>query len=257
MSLNHKVKEFGKIYVTEDYKLFKKIPTNRKLNASNYVKIVRSMNEEQLVTPILVNENFEIIDGQHRYESCKELKLPVYFIIQEGYSTPQMKRANLVSANWKKDDFLNAHVNDGQESYITFSKLKRKSGLNTHDMLKIIAKVQNKTLTSIGHAFEEGSLEINASDEKKINELLVSLEDFNFFEEYKRTKFVSSFLELFFFDDYDHSQMKVKLAIRKEALEPQFTKQGYLKLLANKIYSFGTSKNNIYYDADRKKLYMI
>ena len=65
-------KEYGVIYATTDYDKFKFLEGNRKLRLNNLEKMRESMIEEQLVIPICVNENFEIIDGQHRYTICKE-----------------------------------------------------------------------------------------------------------------------------------------------------------------------------------------
>lgn len=54
--LNDNITIFGNIMVTENYDMFKKIGGNRKINKSNYSKIVKSMKEEQLIIPIVVNE---------------------------------------------------------------------------------------------------------------------------------------------------------------------------------------------------------
>ena len=43
------------------------------------------MQSNYLFTVIIVNENYEIIDGQHRFEVIKELNLPLRYIICEGY----------------------------------------------------------------------------------------------------------------------------------------------------------------------------
>ena len=45
------------------------------------------MTEKLLMCPIIVNENYEIIDGQHRYSASKELGLPIRYIVGEGYGS--------------------------------------------------------------------------------------------------------------------------------------------------------------------------
>ena len=246
---------FGTIYKTTDYSIFNHINSNRKLNPVNYTKLLRSMKEEQLIIPICVNEDYEVIDGQHRLKACEELGLSVYFYVLEGYSVNQMKRANLVSSNWTKDDFLNAYVNEKQKDYVNFAEMKLRYGLNTTDLIKVISRIQKVNLISLGLAFEEGNFKLFAEEYEEVTEFLIALEDFNFFKEYKKSKFVSAFLEMYFFKGYDHSIMKMRLQSRFEVLEVQLTKDDYLKILANKIYSYGTSRNNIYYDLDRQKLY--
>lgn len=34
-----------------------------------------------MYSPIIVSEDFRIIDGQHRFEACKELGFPIYFLV--------------------------------------------------------------------------------------------------------------------------------------------------------------------------------
>lgn len=256
--VNSKTTEFGKIYKTTNYGLFKTIESNRKLNPLNYSKLLKSMKEKQLIIPICVNDKYEIIDGQHRVKVCTELKLPIYYYMLKGYSTAEMKRANLVSANWEKDDFLNAYVNDGFEDYADFNEMKIKYGLNSTDLLKIVAKIQNTNYQNIALMFDEGSFKISSAEISGVSAFLNALESFNFFKEYKRSRFISAFLELYFFDGYDHSQMLARLKTRASMLVPHVTKDEYIKILANKIYSFGVaSKNNIFYDGDRKKMYKL
>ena len=55
---NDNITIFGNIMVTENYDMFKKIGGNRKINKANYSKIVKSMKEEQLIIPIVVNEKY-------------------------------------------------------------------------------------------------------------------------------------------------------------------------------------------------------
>ena len=70
---NEKVTE---IRETNNYDIFKNMLGNRELKDKNYKKLMRSINEKQLIIPILVNEKFEIIDGQHRFSACKSLGKP-------------------------------------------------------------------------------------------------------------------------------------------------------------------------------------
>ena len=249
-------KVYSNIMVSTDYDMVKTINTNRNLNMANYNKLLRSMQEEQLIMPICLNENYELIDGQHRFFAAKELGLPFYYYIQEGYKEAQMKRANLVGSTWNKNDFLNMYINEGDETYQRVKELMDKYCIVISDMIKIMAAVREVNYRELGLMFEEGTMVMNEHDFIDIEDFLNSLYLFHDFKHYNRSKFISAFLELYFHPNYNHKHMIEKYSKRSAVLVPQLTRDAYLTLLANKIYSFGTSKNNIYYDPDRKALYV-
>lgn len=254
---NNKDKVFSQIYCTTDYEKFKLISSNRNINILNYNKLVKSMKEQQLIIPICVNESLEVIDGQHRLKAAQELKLPVYYYIAEGYSVAEMKRANLVSSNWKKDDFLNAYINENNPNYLSFNLLKTTYEISTSNLIRILAKVKKSTTSAdLGIVFEEGALTISEEEEAQIDKFLTDLQDFKFFKEYNTTKFISAFLQLYFYPLYRPEIMKEKITKRSAALTHQLNRDQYLNILANQIYSYGGISNNIYYDTNRKRLYV-
>ena len=166
-----------------------------------------------------------------------------------------MKRANLASSNWKKDDFLNAYETEGNENYVTFKLIKNTYEINTSDLIKILAKIKIVSSADLNKIFEKGELIITDEEDKKVEDFLEALKDFKFFGEYRKSKFVSAFLELYFHPLYRHEIMQERLKKRSFALTNQINKYYYLEILANKIYSYGVMKNSIYYDVIRKRFY--
>lgn len=244
---------FGNIMVTENYDMFKKIGGNRKINKANYAKIVKSMKEEQLIIPIVVNERYEIIDGQHRYTACKDLGKPIYFYMVRGYGLEQVKRANIASSNWKKENYLDMFVAEGNEVYKEFEEIKERYDLNISNLLKIFAIVQEKQSARVGYEFENGTFTLDGKME--VLRFLTALEDFNFFKFYKSNNFLIAFTRLYFKSEYDHDKMKTKLITHRNSLEKRSTSDEYLVLLCNRIYSFGVTKNPIYYSSESKKFH--
>ena len=244
---------FGNIMVTENYDMFKKIGGNRKINKANYAKIVKSMKEEQLIIPIVVNEKYEIIDGQHRFTACKDLGKPVYFYMVRGYGLDQVKRANIASSNWKKENYLDMFVAEGNEVYKEFEEIKERYDLNISNLLKIFAIVQEKQSARVGYEFENGTFTLDGKME--VLRFLTALEDFNFFKFYKSNNFLIAFTRLYFKSEYDHDKMKTKLITHRNSLEKRSTSDEYLVLLCNRIYSFGVTKNPIYYSSESKKFH--
>lgn len=247
--------QYGVIYKTKDYDKFKNIKGNRRLNARNYIKLMKSMSEEQLIIPIICNEKYEIIDGQHRYNSVRELGLDLYYFLVPGYGIDQVKRANLVSSNWTKEDYMNMYVEDGNENYITFKKIKEECKINISDLIKLFAMVQCKTPGQVAYEFEAGMFLSDGVYQVRI--FLQDLEIFNFFKAYKTQSFVAAFLKLYSNANYNHEKMIDKLKTRKNVLEQLNggTIDEYLSCICNKIYSFGPGKDNIFYDIHTRRFY--
>lgn len=241
------------IYMTYDYSKFNFLKENRKLNTKNYAKLLASMKEEQLIIPVLVNENYCIVDGQHRFTVSKELGLPVYYYMIEGYNISEVRRANMVSSNWTKNDFLNMHVQEGKEDYIELKKLSDDFKITINDLLRLFAAVQNKNQRITMKNFEKGTFTIDGKE--IITNFLNDLQDFKFFKNYNSKPFVAAFSKLYFNDRYSHKRMLQRLQVRSMAVEKRVNTDDYLTMLTRDVYSFGAVKDPIYYDPLTKKFY--
>ncbi len=65
------------IKVTKNYEQFSYVKGNRSIDPLHLDKLSKAMAKEYVPVPIIVNSNFEILDGQHRFEAVKKLKKPV------------------------------------------------------------------------------------------------------------------------------------------------------------------------------------
>lgn len=244
---------FGNILKTTDYSLFKKVKGNRTVNRANLNAIVTSMEQQQLITPIMINEKYEIIDGQHRFEACKTLKLPVYFYVVNGYGTDEIKRCNTTGMKWNKGAFLESYMEQEYENYILFNDLLVSYNITISLAIKLLAHFQNKTSQLVSLHFEQGELSLDGFEDVVC--FLDKLEDFKFFPQYKTDKFVTAFLRLVNHPEYEHSKMLSKLATHGDKLKKSMTQDEYLSLLCNKIYSFGPNKNPIFYSSESKRFH--
>lgn len=70
------------IKTEKNYEKFSLINWNRDVNKGNVRKLVEENNKEfkMHLFPILIDNKFKIIDGQHRYMACLELDCPIYYI---------------------------------------------------------------------------------------------------------------------------------------------------------------------------------
>jgi len=85
-------------YSTNEYSLFKKVKGNRKITERKVTSIIKSYEKGINLfpyCPVLVNKEMYIIDGQHRFEACKRLKLLIYYVIVPNFSLRQIAEINL------------------------------------------------------------------------------------------------------------------------------------------------------------------
>lgn len=239
---------------TQNYEMFRFMDGNRKTNSTNLNQIIESMREKQLVIPITVNERFEIIDGQHRFKACQYLGLPVYYIMQQGYTIDDVIRANVNGGRkWFDADYLNRYCKLGSEPYIKIKKIIEDFNITTNDYIKLLAKFQGKISTQVKREFREGNVDSQGQD--SVISFLMAIESFKDFQYYKNSNFIFAFLELYLRSDYDHNVMERKISNNIHNLTKRTSKDDYLSLLCNKIYSYGATKNPIYYSAESKKFH--
>lgn len=117
-------KEIGKIYQTKEYEKFIIYDWNRTIDKQTLNKIHKSVEEHGWkVEPIIVNEKYGIIDGQHRYTYAREHNLPVYYIVIKGLTKEDCQIMNSVRTSWKQQDYVNFYAMQGNKNYIFLKAL--------------------------------------------------------------------------------------------------------------------------------------
>lgn len=163
-----------KIYTTKDYSKFKKLEGNRDVPIARVEIIKRSIENVGYVTnPIIVNEKFEVIEGQGRLQALKELELPVDYVIEDGCDIRQCVALNMRNTNWKLSDFIKSYADRGYVGYKRLCMLMEKYdnyGITIFaTAVKLNSKFDNNQIKS-------GTLEIS---EKEYNDAIDRLDWLN------------------------------------------------------------------------------
>lgn len=116
-----KTRTINNVVATKDYSIFNKMQGNREVTINK--KLEKSIAEKGIVEPIVVNENFEVINGQHRLAVAKKLGIEVPFIVRSGYSSEEMLDLNTTSKGWTFHDYINKYAVEGKKDYIKLQKL--------------------------------------------------------------------------------------------------------------------------------------
>lgn len=250
--------KYGNIMVTNDYDEFKIINGNRNVDESKVRKLMVSMEEKQLVIPVLVNENYEIIDGQHRFTACSRLGLPIYYIVVEGYGIEEVKKANLIATTWDLEAFLNLYCSNEKEDYLLFNTFIDEYKLSIFSLLGICHQLSGTSLKKLQSDFKTGEFKFDGIEDKVLD-MLESLEMFEGYKSKRNSSFLKAYSTLYGREEFDVSIMKEQMEKLGYKLEEKFdkTKDGFLDVLTNKIYSYRPGgKNKLTYDRGTKDFYV-
>jgi len=114
-------KIYANVYITSEYSKFKFLEENREVKKRRVKRIKESIDGIGLILqPILVNEKYEIIDGQGRFNACVEMGLPILYVMQEGLGVDECRWLNVGQENWGLWDWINSYADGGNVDYQRF-----------------------------------------------------------------------------------------------------------------------------------------
>lgn len=128
------------IQSTTDYSLFKTLSGNRPIYLGHLNNLVDAIREKNLLatSPIIVNDNMEVVDGQHRLKAAMKLKVPIYYIVLKGGNLSEVQLLNTNSRNWTTDEFLESYVKRGYKDYKYLKDYAEKHGFSIANSLTIL-----------------------------------------------------------------------------------------------------------------------
>ena len=153
------------IYETTDYSAFKNLQGNRVIRDDRVNKIVESINKVGYVlSPILVNEKMEVIDGQGRLFALERLKLPVHYMVQDGIGIKECQQMNIHQSNWSTYDYIQSYAMLGNENYRRLQSLLDKYKELPVDIVVMSAVNMISTGSNVTKRTKEGKLEVSEDD---------------------------------------------------------------------------------------------
>lgn len=219
---------------TTDYSIFNDLGGNRKVNKLHVSRIKESMEDKTLVSPILVNEKYEIIDGQHRFQALRELGKPVQFLQVKGYGLDEVQILNVNHKNWTTQSFLDSYVDLGYKDYVYFKEFFE---AYEFPFMAALAIVHNQNDDgNIMRSFRSGEFkftDIQGSYDRA--DRLKMIEPY--FDKYTHINFVRVMLYMFKHQDFEFTVFMSKLRLQPTALQIQQTASQY-KLMIEDIYNF-------------------
>jgi hypothetical protein len=223
------------VHTTKDYHLFKSIDGNRTKNLMHINRLKKSIESNYLFTIITVNEKYEIIDGQHRFDVIKELNLPLNYVICKGYGLHEVHVLNENSKTWSIDDYLDGYCKLGYKQYLKYAEFKNKYGFNHGECMMMLSD-KSKSGGDLTKIFYRGEFEIkNYKESCDLAEKISMIGQY--YSGYKRRSFVFAMLSLFKNEKFEFTELIQKLKLQQTALIDCVNAEQYLALI-EEIYNY-------------------
>ncbi len=243
------MKTVNQVLQTTDYSMFKFLKGNRNVNRPHLVRLRHSFEKKYLFSPIVVNEKYEIIDGQHRFITAKELGYPINFVVVNGYSLKEVQMLNTNMANWGQLDYLNAYCDLGYPDYLKLREfmnaypdfgIRSAQAILTQksftDKNKRDKSIKNKEGVYTHKYFQDG--EFKAGDYDLAVDIAEKLLQFKpYYDGFSRSGFVFAFIGIVKIQDYDHAQMITRVAANPRSVV-HCNNVGQYKEMLEEIYNY-------------------
>lgn len=229
---------------SKDYELFKFKPENRKEIDKNHVKkLARSIASHNMldICPIIVNEQMEIMDGQHRFYACKELNIEVVYVVKAEMKAIDIVTLNCNSKAWGASDYLNFYIHQGNQEY-----RKLENFMKIHNIsIRVAINITMGQTHSVRDDFKEGKFIF--SEEDWGDEIDICWQTIDMVKRLngghpflKSTRFWRGLLKLVRHPDFDSSKWFFNLTRMCGDVMPKRTSRDYVEML-QKIYNWKNS----------------
>lgn len=162
----------------ENLDKFKSFPGNRPVEKNNVSRLKDAIQTNNLLDsqPILINEKWEVLDGQHRLAAAKELEIPVFYTLKDGGNHEDVITLNQSKKNWKTEDFLRLYSDGlGLPDYCKLRDFMQLHNLKLNQALMIV-RGPIKQMNEFSE-FKEGKFRFDI-DEEYLCEILEKVKFF-------------------------------------------------------------------------------
>ena len=234
-TINNKLETF-KVYKTGDYDKFKFVASNRQVSPAHVREIMNEIQRINLTSenPIKVTRSHEIMEGQHTFEACKELGVPVYYMYTKMSKT-DIGQFNSVQKSWSYKNVLNHFCVEGYHDYkILAGFLKR----HPYPITTLIILLTGEHTKTVMNEFKRGNFKVSQSIES-VEELLSKITQFKEYSDkiYRHRTFVLSYIDTLTHPDFNHDVFVHKVSLVPSRFIKQETQKEYLRMVED-IYNY-------------------
>ena len=231
------------IQSTTNYNQFTLMEPNRATSRGHIEAIKKAYEERGNLTsknPILVNENYEIIDGQHRFIASKEMGEPIYFIAQPGLNISDARAINILHRPWTIADYAESYANGGDQNYVRFLELKEDYDFS-YSVLMTYAKGEQLRGTFADFRNGEFTFDDVPAARARLDKLSEASEAAS---NTKDQNFCYAYLKVMQVPGFDQRRMVRKLSQVSQQLIRNFGNVTEYQRALEEVYNYGITESN-------------
>lgn len=239
------------VYESEDYDQFHTLVGNRIPNPQHIERLRFSLQINGMIpNPLLVNEDFEIVDGQHRFEAAKKARTKFYYIIVD-YKLSQVHAINQDQSNYSVSDYMHGFADTGNEHYITLKRFYDKHKVfNLTDCIAMLSNVSSNSqflqsekyranrggMGKTSETFNEGTWKVRDLEKGELWATNLHRTG-KYFSGYTKSSFIATMIMMFKHPEFDFEDFIKKLHQRPFALSLAANRSQY-KVMVEDIYNY-------------------
>ena len=197
----------------EDYNRFLLVESNRTIRPNKIsnlrVEIERNdLTNENEIKVVLNDENrLIIVEGQHRFITCMDMKLPIYYRFS-NMTLDDIGLVNSVQDKWSLNDSLHHYCNRGVHEYKVLAGFKKQYKYPISTLINVLSGRNDKTMLD---EFRRGQFKVTQSLEF-VHDVLGKIQEFRQFNDkiYRHRTFLSVYIDLL-----THPEFKHDILVRK------------------------------------------
>lgn len=235
--------------VTTEYEVFSRLPGNRQISEAHVKSLMNAMRQNDLFVPILVNDNFEVVDGQHRLEARKRLGLPVPYYWTSGLGLEEVQKLNSTQQGWKNEDYMKSYIELGIKDYEVYKWFRDKYGLPHRASFWLLTGGDSRQMKNI---FQSGSMKVmDLEGAKKRADMLLAVG--KYFTEWKDSSFIRALFIALNREGFDFKTFLHRVAGNTALLRRCASTDQYLQLIEEAFNYRAVKKVPIRFGEDIKK----
>lgn len=178
-------RKLTQIQWTDDYSQFKFLEYNRDVDMKRVHILSQRMREHGFLVPILVNQEYYVVDGQHRFHAAKQANISIGYVVfnlTEDNLPIVVADLNSSSKTWNNNDYYNMWSDLGYPEYLWMGDIMKRMSLPFNIFFFLMKQLSFsaehvKGGKSFVAEYRSGKMQLSDEKKQKIEERCANLRE--------------------------------------------------------------------------------